>query len=122
MSKKILAVVLAAAMACMGLTGCQSKGTTSAPAGESKAGASAEATKITICVPDPEALIFIRRHRNSQNVRKSIRAAHLHLQFQETAPFTAATRQQESNSFQRVLLIWLSWQLPYTQASTRDST
>ena len=56
MSKKILAVVMAAAMAMTGLAGCQGKGTsTAATGGDNGAAPSAEATKITICVPDPEA-------------------------------------------------------------------
>lgn len=53
MSKKILAVVMAAAMAMTGLAGCQGKGTsTAATGGDNGAAPSAEATKITICVPD----------------------------------------------------------------------
>ena len=49
MSKKILAVVMAAAMAMPGLAGCQGKGTsTAATGGDNGAAPSAEATKITI--------------------------------------------------------------------------
>lgn len=76
MSKKILAVVMAAAMAMTGLAGCQGKGTsTAATGGDNGAAPSAEATKITICVPDPEASYIYQAAQEFANVRKNIQAA-----------------------------------------------
>lgn len=58
MRRKFLAVFMAAAMAMTGLAGCQkSEGTAASGASEAAGGAQsgAEVTKVTICVPDPEA-------------------------------------------------------------------
>lgn len=52
MKRKMIAVLMTAALAVTGLAGCQK---TTAPASGTEKGQAGEATKITICVPDPEA-------------------------------------------------------------------
>ena len=76
MSKKILAVVMAAAMAMTGLAGCQGKGTSTAATGETTVQRPLpKQQKLRFACRIRRRLISIRRLRSLQNVRKNIQAA-----------------------------------------------
>ena len=55
MKKRALAIFLVAAMAVTGLAGCQKKEAAAPQSGEAAKTENVEKTKVTICVPDPEA-------------------------------------------------------------------
>ena len=119
MSKKILAVVMAAAMAMTGLAGCQGKGTsTAATGGDNGAAPSAEATKITICVPDPEASYIYQAAQEFAKRAEEYSGGTLTFTISGNGSLYGGA----SNSFRPVHLTWLFWPPRSMPALTRDST